>query len=70
MFNSLRRWTITPHWNNHHYVLYIDDDGKLADYQATDTSRNIGVYPTLFLSSNVKVKNGDGRKTNPYILGL
>ncbi len=70
LYNGLRRWTITPHWNNHHYVLYIDSDGKLADYQATDTSKNNGIYPAVFLNANVKVKSGEGTLSSPYVITL
>ena len=58
-------WTLTPHQNNHHYMLYIDGDGVLKDSNAV-SRRNI--YPTLFLRSDVKFSGGSGTIDDPYIL--
>ena len=60
-------WTLTPIPQNHHYILYINNNGYLTWYWAIQLNN---VYPTLYLKSNVKIINGNGSRDNPYILSI
>ncbi len=66
IFNSSIQWTITPHAAGSGNVFYVDSTGYLSDYRAYYS--NLGVRPVVFLKSNIKIVDGDGSSSNPYIL--
>ena len=66
IFNSAYQWTITPRASS--YSSYVFDLGS-AGYVTSNTARKTyGVRPVVFLKSNIKIIDGDGSSSNPYIL--
>ena len=66
IFNSAFQWTITPHAYNSDLVFILDSSGYLYyDDAGYDYS---GVRPVVFLKSSIKIVDGDGSSSNPYIL--
>ena len=63
--SSYYQWTITPLASSTSYVFYVSYTGYLINYIADITS---GVRPVVFLKSNIKIVDGDGSSSNPYIL--
>ena len=66
IFNSSYQWTITPHASTSYYVFDVGSTGYLSVNNADIT--NHGVRPVVFLKSNIKIVDGDGSSSNPYIL--
>ena len=66
LFNSLYQWTITSRITNSRYVFNVISTGRL-NYIGSDNT-NYGVRPVVFLKSNIKIVDGDGSSTDPYIL--
>ena len=66
IFNPSDQWTITPRASNSDYVFCVDSTGYLDSYLAGYAYR--GVRPVVFLKSNIKIVDGDGSSSNPYIL--
>ena len=66
IFNSSYQWTITPRASNSYNVFNVNSTGYLYGTNASDTY--IGVRPVVFLKSNIKIVDGDGSSSNPYIL--
>lgn len=66
IFNSSYQWTITPRASTSGGVFRVDRSGSLSSILARYT-RN-GVRPVVFLKSNIKIVDGDGSSSNPYIL--
>lgn len=58
-------WTLQMNHNNNHYALYVQSSGKLAD---TAVSTPYDIYPTLYLTSDALLREGNGSKNNPYKL--
>ena len=65
IFNSLDQWTITPHAPSSHYVFYLNSAGYVS---CNFTYNAYGVRPVVFLKSSIKIIDGDGSSSNPYIL--
>ena len=65
IFNSTYQWTITPHTSSSGYVFDVGGAGFLNLNFAYNTH---GVRPVVFLKSNIKIIDGDGSSSNPYIL--
>lgn len=66
IFNSSNQWTITPRASSSDNVFGLSSSGFAADINANSTYR--GVRPVVFLKSNIKIVDGDGSSSNPYIL--
>ena len=60
-------WTLTPHSSTSRLVFYVYYYGDVDYSNAFD--RN-GVFPALYLSSNVKISGGEGTENSPYQLSL
>lgn len=63
--SSYHQWTITPRASNSYYVFRVGFAGYLRYYSA---NKAIGVRPVVFLKSSIKIVDGDGSSSNPYIL--
>ena len=63
--SSYHQWTITPHASNSYNVFRVGFAGYLRYYSA---NKAIGVRPVVFLKSSIKIVDGDGSSSNPYIL--
>ena len=66
IFNSSIQWTITPRASSSSTVFNVISTGCLSNNSADTTS--YGVRPVVFLKSNIKIVDGDGSSSNPYIL--
>ena len=65
IFNLSNQWTITPHASYSVSMLRLYYGGCV---RITDAYRADGVRPVVFLKSNIKIVDGDGSTSNPYIL--
>ena len=65
IFNSSLQWTITPPASRSDTVLILGDAGYVSEGNAKNA---YGVRPVVFLKSNIKIIDGDGSSSNPYIL--
>lgn len=63
--SSYHQWTITPRASSSHIVFYLYDTGYV---NGRITSNADGVRPVVFLKSSIKIVDGDGSSSNPYIL--
>lgn len=63
--SSYHQWTITPHASIYDYVFGVGSAGFLDGNHAL---KAYGVRPVVFLKSSIKIVDGDGRSSNPYIL--
>ena len=66
IFNSSYQWIITPRASFSFYVFFLNSTGYV-NYNHADLT-NYGVRPVVFLKSNIKIVDGDGSSSNPYIL--
>ena len=66
IFNSSSQWTITPHTSFSFRVFYVSSAVCLRSNLVTNA--RYGVRPVVFLKSNIKIVDGDGSSSNPYIL--
>ena len=60
-------WTLTPYSSNSDNVFYLDINGSLNNYYA---SNGYGSRPVLYLDASVYKIDGDGSLNNPYIVGM
>ena len=65
IFNSAHQWTITPHASTSDRVFSLRSTGYV---HSNITSITNGVRPVVFLKSSIKIVDGDGSSSNPYIL--
>ena len=65
IFNSSTQWTITPRASYSTDVFYLHDTGYVYSSNANNAR---GVRPVVFLKSSIKIVDGDGSSSNPYIL--
>ena len=69
LYNNLNfQWTLTPYSNSSHSVFYVHSDGAVHGYDASGII--LAVFPTLYLSTNVKITGGNGSSSNPYHLSV
>ena len=59
------RWTITPASVASYYVFRVYS----SNYVGRSTNL-YGVFPALYLNSNVKITSGEGTESNPFVLSL
>ena len=67
------QWTITSvDYENTDFVYYIysNDSNGGMNYYGTVSLDWVGVYPTVYLKSNVRLVSGDGSSTSPYVLSF
>ena len=60
-------WFISPGASSSYYVFYVGENGMIGNNDAHGFG---GIRPTLYLSSSVKIIDGDGSSSNPYKLSL
>ena len=65
IFNSSYQWAITPHASYSDKVFGLGNTGYVYSGNARDAR---GVRPVVFLKSSIKIVDGDGSSSNPYIL--
>ena len=66
IFNSAHQWAITPRASYSDIVFGLRSSGFLRYNAARNTY--YGVRPVVFLKSSIKIVDGDGSSSNPYIL--
>ncbi len=64
--NSTEQWLLSPDASDVYFVLFIDSEGYLANTNATFLT---AIRPTVFLSSETAIVDGDGSSGNHYKLG-
>ncbi len=70
MFKNYYWWTLSPEtgYSDTSSVFYVTSDG---DFNRTISSYyNYAVYPTLYLSSDIKIARGTGNSLDPYQISL
>ena len=60
-------WLLAPRSDSWYILRYINDLGRVNSHYAYI---NRGIYPAIYLSSNVKITSGDGSLENMYQLSL
>ncbi len=60
-------WTLTPYADTSHYVFLVYGTGEVYDF---NTNYGYAVSPTIYLSSNVKISEGEGTIDSPFTLSL
>ena len=63
--SSYIQWTLSPSASSSGSVFYVIATGYVHCYNAYNSD---GVRPVAFLKSNIKIVDGDGSSSNPYIL--
>lgn len=68
LYKNLYQWTLTPSSSSNHLVFFANNFGYIStnNSYALDSS----IFPSTYLSSNVKIISGTGAKENPYELSL
>ena len=64
--SSTNQWTLTPRSSNWSYVFGVTSSGDVRNYVGAHSS--VGVRPSVYLTSNVKILGGDGTSNSPYTL--
>ena len=65
LFNSTTQWTLTSNASSPYNVFDVYSNGEVNN---GITSYKFSVRPVVFLKSNIKIVDGDGSSSNPYIL--
>ena len=65
LYNGLE-WTITPRGNSNTYAFEVTSSGAVSRYESC---RGLGLRPSFYLKSTIKIKSGNGSIENPYIIG-
>ena len=67
LYNGVWYWTISPDSSNARHVFYVSSGGTLGIRNAL---YRVGVRPSLYLKSDIKIVSGSGTSSDPYILGV
>ncbi len=72
IYNGSQVWLLTAELNSQGstWVATLGDSGALSGNCANSQYGVTGVLPTLYLKSNVKIVNGNGKSDNPYVLSI
>ena len=65
--SSYNQWTLTSSASYSYYAFFVLSYGFV--YIGNPNATN-GVFPALYLNSNVKIVDGEGTESNPYVLSL
>jgi len=66
--STLNQWTITPNDSNSYDAVVVYASSHVNNRSVSDIT--IGVRPSLYLKSDVKVISGDGSRENSYALAM
>ena len=70
LYNSSNfQWTLTPS-ASHSYFAFIVYSSGLVSGTITVQAPSYGISPALYLNSNIKIVNGEGTESNPFVLSL
>ncbi len=68
LYNSSNyKWTLTPIASNSYYEFVVDSYGRVYYTIANSIE---GIFPALYLNSNVKISGGSGTESSPFTLSL
>ena len=68
LYNSNNwQWTLTPDASDSSNAFSVTRSGYVSSRHTTDTN---GVFPALYLNSNVKIVSGEGTESDPFVLKL
>ena len=67
LFKGTWYWTISPHSSYSNLVFSVDSDGRLNDHRAL---YRVGVRPSIFLNSDIKIVSGSGTKDDAFKLDI
>ena len=65
LYKSSYYWTTSPNSGHSYGVFCVVSSGSVTSYHAYSAC---GVWPALYLKSNILIESGDGSSSNPYIL--
>lgn len=65
LYNGGYQWTLSPISGNRNGVRVVVDTGYVGSNVA---GNRVGIRPTLYLSSSVKITGGNGTSSNSYML--
>ena len=66
LYKNSYYWAMSPWYDNEGNVFNVNDSGYVSC--STCTYSIIGVWPAVYLKSNILIESGDGSSSNPYIL--
>lgn len=66
--SNIYQWTLSPDSEYASGSFYLYDTGFVCHYY--DVSNTLGIRPTLYLSSQVKITSGTGKSDDPYQLSI
>lgn len=66
LFKNSWYWTLSPCSGHSYGVFYVGGDGAVSLSHASSSS---GVFPAVFLKSDILIASGTGEKESPYRLG-
>ena len=65
LYKSSTYWTMSPYSGSSNNVFRVGSSGSAySDYACSA----FGVWPAIYLKSNILIESGDGSSSNPYIL--
>ena len=67
LYTGSHQWTLTPRSSYSNDVFRVRSSGHVNSHLANGSC---GVFPALYLSSNVKISGGEGTENSPYQLSL
>ena len=70
MYVMDRQWLLSPQNQSSEGVFVIIGNGTVSGSSSGDSNFSSRVNPVVYLSSNVKITNGDGSESNPFTLSL
>ena len=68
LYKETPKWTLTPNLSNSSNIYILSGSGRISTNPVYLLSNT--VYPTLYLSSNIKITEGVGTEENPFQLSL
>ena len=66
LYKETPKWTLTPNLSNSSNIYILSGSGRISTNHVYLLSNT--VYPTLYLSSNIKITEGVGTEENPFQL--
>lgn len=66
LFKNSWYWTLSPYAGNSASVFRVHGDGAVINNNASNSN---GVFPAVFLKSDILIASGTGEKESPYRLG-
>ena len=65
LYKNSYYWTMSPYSGDSYSVFRVDSSGNAYNNNAYYA---LGVWPAIYLKSNILIESGDGSSSNPYIL--